>query len=116
MDDKQKYLLDCGYLLSKDNENYERYACYDENYGYFDELQEYDSNLSQTIKKAKAYVNDSINKYAVVSKAKKTTILSVPSMDDVIIDDCNFNVEDIVYSIMSNNEGKIIENFIKGEK
>lgn len=110
MGNVQKYMLDCGKLLDKNNPEFEFYTTYDKQYGYLDLMQSIETNLDKIIEFAKIYVEKTINRYVVISKAKKTIIC-----DNFEIDDCDFDVESVVYSIMTDSNGNIKENFIKGE-
>lgn len=108
------YLVDVGFLLKPNEEEFEFYSCvYDHKYGYYDTNQYYTPTLEQAKKDVQEYIQQTENHiYGVVSLVELS--------DDYDFKDCSdiqehYLVDDIEYSICKiNNEIK--ENFItKGE-
>ena len=107
----EAFLLDCGILLSPEDDQFEHYAkVYDKEYGYYDEGMCYISTKSEAIRQAKKYVNDGVNNtYAVVS----TTFLprDFDFDNENLVAGENFDSDDVIYSIAKIN-GEIVEDFV----
>lgn len=104
------YLVDVGVLLSKEHEEFEKYAIvYDKRYGYYDEDQFYTRTKEEAIEYVKKYVEEGVDlTYGIISNA------TLP--DDYDFENDSFGPEkyelsDVIYSI-AKFDGKIKENFV----
>ncbi|MCT7397779.1 hypothetical protein N5B56_01590 [Eubacterium sp. LFL-14] len=106
-------LVDEGVLLERENKEFESYnKVYDKKYGYYDEGQYYKrlKEKDEVIKDAKKYVEDGVdNTYVVVSKTLLPDEVDVNTVD---VEDENYYVEDVIYSV-AKMDGKIVENFVR---
>lgn len=105
------YLVDEGILLTKEDKEFDFYACvYDKKYGYYDDCQYYVKEMQVAIRDARKNVEKGAEKtYVIIS----STLVS--SDYDFENDDCveseSYSVDDVVYSIAKIN-GEIVENFL----
>lgn len=109
---KDAYLIDVGVLLTEDNELYDEiYASvYDERYGYFDEGQFYVATQEEGIQYVQDYVKNGVNNtYGIVSK---TQVHDYLDFDDHCVEDEDYLVENIVFSLRKDDNRDLIENFI----
>lgn len=124
--DDNFYLVDVGVLLTENDEEFESYnMVYDEKFGYYDEHMYYVADEDSAISQAKDYVQKgNPNTYGVVSYAGSLyqwVDLDDESISDEEIDsflgdldvaDEDYLVENIVYSVYKDKNGKLVENFI----
>lgn len=117
---KEMFLFEFGYLLDKcDKEYFMYHNVYDKNHAFYDEGQNLflAEELESYIETAKNYVSLYKNSYVVITNQglwnltqKEIENIDFDSLD---LSECDYGVENIVYSIMSNEYGNIKENFIK---
>lgn len=95
-----KYFVEVGVLLDENNEEFEQYnIVYDHKYGYYDENQYFSESFNKAKKEITEYVQKGIKMtYGIISNNDITR---------------SYFTESIIYSIMKDNSGNIIENFIK---
>lgn len=124
--DDNFYLVDVGVLLTENDEEFESYnMVYDEKFGYYDEHMYYVADEDSAISQVKEYVQKgNPNTYGVVSYAGSLyqwIDLDDESVSDEEIDsflgdldvaDEDYLVENIVYSVYKDENGKLVENFI----
>lgn len=126
------YHVEQGVLLDKDDKEYQYYSqVYDEKNAYYDETQEYDCCNLEDKKKQLLYLlkNHAINKsYAVITnqgllknyygyKITDETELSEIKQN---LNDCweqpDYSLNNVVWSAYKDENGNIIEDFIKKEQ
>lgn len=114
---KELYLVDMGILIDKYDKDFEYYGtCYGiEEYHLYDEnmwlfLKE-DFEKEKTL--LKQYINKLVNNtYFIITKQGLWDIEENDCFSDLDISYCDFLRENVVYSIMKDKNGNIIENFI----
>lgn len=108
------FLLELGVLLSEDSPEYSGYSeAYDKKHGFYDESQEYKSDLKAAIEEAKAYVAAGVeNTYAVISEAFLSDDLTEDELSEVSVEDEDYDMESVVFSI-AKIEGRLQPNFLK---
>lgn len=111
------FLLELGVLLSEDSPEYSGYSgVYDKKHGYYDELQEYKSDLNAAIKEAKAYVTEGVeNTYAVISETTLSGDFDEDELSEVSVDDESYDMESVVFSIAKIG-GRLQMNFLNSTK
>lgn len=112
---QETYLLEAGYLLDKNDSEYECYnVVYDKKYGYYDILQHLilKEDLEKNIKEHKELFKSYDNVYLII------TYQGLFEWEDKEeLDNCDFlsfveyETQNVVYSLKKEN-GKIEENFI----
>lgn len=117
---KEMFLFEFGYFLDKSDKEYNIYNnVYDKNHAFYDEginlfLTE---ELESYIKTAKNYVSIYENTYIVITKQGLWNLtqeeIENKDFDSLDLSECDYSVENVVYSIMSDEYGNIKENFIK---
>lgn len=115
---KELYLVETGVLLAKEDKEYEMYAnVYDKENGYYD-LNQYfitKEKLEETIKCEKEYLEKNCfkNIYIIITYQDIWEFDSEEELEELDTNFCDYLVENIVYSVMKDKNGNIIENFIK---
>lgn len=108
------YLADFGILLNKEDKEYEAYASYDKQYGFYDENQYYAKNLEKVIEEADTYVKNGIcGTYAIITKQGPfKDDISDKEIEDMDLSDSDYSADAVVYSIKKDTDGSIKKNFI----
>lgn len=118
------YNLEVGVLLAEDNADYNCYNnVYDKYNAYFDEneIAYLKKDYDNAIEYAKNYVKSGVKRtYAILTyqgmyNLSTRDIVSIKEFgycDNIELD---YSSENIEYSIMKNDDGEIIENFVKKE-
>lgn len=116
MDKRELFLVEYGTLIDK--EECEYYVVYDKKYGYYDENQYFTYNLKEAIDACKDYVSCFPNTYGIIVNQglQKLSDEDIENGNYNICDIANYNVENIVYSIMSDKERNTLDNFVVGQK
>ncbi len=111
------FLLELGVLLSEDSPEYSAYSgAYDKKHGFYDESQEYKSDLESAIKEAKAYVLAGVdNTYAVVSETTISDDFADSELSEVFVEDELYDMESVVFSIAKRG-GRLQPNFLKSTR
>ena len=109
------YTYELGILLDKSNPEYDYYSnVWDRNYGYYDETIGALVDFDEAKKEVIDYVKNGVkNTYGIICErhVDETVYNEIKNGEDY--DDYSYDIEDVVYSIYKNNEGNIIENFLK---
>ena len=117
---KQLFLVDIGILLDKNDEEFKSYTtCYDKKWGYYDEVQYLcdTKDYEVELKTAKEYIKRCVNNsYIVITNQGLWNIEEGIDFNDLDWSSCDYSVDGVVYSIMKDKDGNIIENFIKKEE
>lgn len=108
------FLLDEGVLLSSESDYFDCYnMVYDKKWGYHDEGQCYIKDKETAINDAINYVKEGVEKtYAVITS---TIIDDSADLDDCPVEDENYDVNDIIFSVAKIN-GEIVFGFIDTPK
>lgn len=112
------FLLELGVLLSEDSPEYSGYSgVYDKKHGFYDELQEYKSDLKAAIEEAKAYVAEGVeNTYAVISERTLSDDCTQEDLSEVLISEVEiYDMESVVFSIAKIG-GRLQPNFLKSAR
>ena len=120
MTKKELYLVDIGILLNENDDEFECYSqVYDSKYGYYDESYYFitKEDLEKAIKQEKTYFKKyySKNTYVVISYQGFWYVEEDDDLQDLDLSSCDYSKSSVVYSVMKDKHGNIIENFIKGE-
>lgn len=108
------FLLDEGVLLSSESDYFDCYnMVYDKKWGYHDEGQCYIKDKETAINDAINYVEKGVEKtYAVITS---TIIDDSADLDDCPVEDEDYDVNDIIFSVAKIN-GEIVFGFIDTPK
>lgn len=109
---KPCYLLELGVLLSPTDDEYNAYAnVYDKQHGFYDESQEYKTNLQEAIQEAQDYVKEGVeNTYAVLSQTCIHDTLSNEEIENTLVENETYELEDVLFSLQK-KEGNIMPLF-----
>lgn len=115
----EMYLYETGEFLAKNDSEYECYSnVYDKQNGYYDLGQNLflAKDLEEMKQVAKNYVSLYKNSYVVITHQGLWNLtqeeIDNEDFDSLDTSYCDYNVENIVYSIMSDEYGNIKEDFI----
>lgn len=112
---KDIYFAEVGVLLSEEHAEYEWYSnVYDRKHGYYDEGWEISFHKEYLIEKIKTYCCNGVNNtYGVI-------VVATVEDDFVLEDDMtwhdiggDYDIQGVVYSVYKNENGKLIEDFVK---
>ena len=108
------YLVDEGMLLSERDPEFEHYnTVYDQKHGYFDENQYYESTSENAIFAACFYVfQGKPGTYAVVTVQDGFDDSVVENISEISVENADYSVENIIFSICKDESGKILFPFI----
>ena len=98
---KQLFLVEIGQLIKPGEIDFEPYQTYDRKHGYFDHYKYFTFNIDEAIEHLKTLHYDRM--YGVIIRQGKKN-------------DLDYSVKNIVYSLMINEEGKQISNFVTNQK
>ena len=116
---KELYLFDFGLLLDKTDDEFSYYNnCYDKENGYYDITQYLftKEQLKRNIEYAKSQVKLYKNSYCVITYQGNFLLTKeeLKNLNDICFTDfAGYSTNNVIYSIMQDNIGNIIENFIK---
>lgn len=115
----EMYLYETGEFLPKNDREYECYSnVYDKEHAYYDLGQNLilAKDLDEMKQVAKNYVSIYKNSYVVITYQGLWDLtqeeIDNEDFDSLDISYCDYNVENVVYSIMSDEYGNIKEDFI----
>lgn len=112
---REVYIVDTGILLAPSDTMFAQYSgVYDKNFGYYDELQEYDTTLADAISTAtNEVVSGAVGTYAVVSVSSRNFgDLEDNEIMQASVEDEAFSKERVFYSLVKISKDLIVPNFV----
>lgn len=112
---REVYIVDTGILLAPSDTMFAQYSgVYDKNFGYYDELQEYDTTLADAIDTAtNEVVSGAVGTYAVVSVSSRNFgDLEDSEIMQASVEDEPFSREQVFYSLVKISKDLIVPDFV----